>query len=124
MDIDAALTGRTKGVPTIVLAHQPRAATKAIVWDYARLVLSGHTHRGQFFPWMLFNYLYNPFFVGLKLYQSMPDVYVYVNPGTLYFMIPFRHYRPEITHITLCLVLSCTIILLYKYKNQLNKIEV
>ena len=99
MDIHAALTGRTKGIPTIVLAHQPRAAAEAIVWDDVRLVLSGHTHGGQFFPWMMFIYFYNPFFVGL--YQPMPDVYVYVNPGTLYFMIPFRHYRPEITHITL-----------------------
>ena len=99
MDIPAALTGRTKGVPTIVLAHQPRAAAKAIVWDDVRLVLSGHTHAGQFFPWMMVIYLVNPFFVGL--YQPMPDVYVYVNPGTLYFMVPFRHYRPEITHITL-----------------------
>lgn len=99
MDIHAALTGRTKGIPTVVLAHQPRAAAEAIMWDDVRLVLSGHTHAGQIFPWMVVIYLTHPFFAGL--YQPVPDVYVYVSPGTLYFMIPFRHYRPEITYITL-----------------------
>ena len=90
MDIDAALTGRTKGVPTIIVfAHQPCAAAKAIVWDDVRHVLSGHTHGGQFFPWMMFIYLANPFSVCRSLSAHAGCVYVYVNPGTLYFMIPF-----------------------------------
>ena len=99
MDIPSALTGRTEGVPTIVLAHQPWAAQEAILWKDVRLVLSGHTHAGQLLPMMAITYLYNPFFVGL--YQPQPEVFVYVNPGTVYFFLPFRHYRPEITHITL-----------------------
>ncbi len=99
MDLHSALSGRTLGVPTVVLAHQPWAAAEAIMWDDVRLVLSGHTHAGQILPMMLPTYLYNPFFVGL--YQPHPQVYVYVNPGTVYFLLPFRHYRPEITFITL-----------------------
>ncbi len=99
MDIHSALSGRTPGVPTVVLAHQPKAAAEAIMWNDVQLVLSGHTHAGQILPMMLFAYLYNPFFVGL--YQPRHEVYVYVNPGTVYYFIPFRHYRPEITLLSL-----------------------
>lgn len=99
MNIHSALSGRTQGVPTVVLAHQPRAAAEAIMWKDVRLVLSGHTHAGQILPAMPLVYLYNPFFVGL--YEPRDNVFVYVNPGTVYYFLPFRHYRPEITVITL-----------------------
>ena len=99
MDIHAALSGRTKDIPTIVLAHQPRAAAEAIMWNDVRLVLSGHTHGGQFFPFMVTVYLFNPFFAGL--YEPRENVYVYVSSGTLFYTVPFRHYRPEITYITI-----------------------
>ena len=99
MNIHSALSGRTEGIPTVVLAHQPRAAAEAMMWKDVRLVLSGHTHAGQILPMMPFVYLYNPFFVGL--YEPRDNVYVYVNPGTVYYFLPFRHYRPEITFITL-----------------------
>ena len=99
MDLHAALSGRTPRVPTVVLAHQPRAAQEAMYWTDVRLVLSGHTHAGQILPFMPFVYLLNPFFVGL--YEPRPDTYVYVNPGTVYYLVPFRHYRPEITVLTL-----------------------
>ncbi len=100
MDLHTALSGRKEGVPTIVLAHQPWAAVEAIMWNDVRLVLSGHTHGGQIFPAIPFIYLYNPFFVGL--YEPRPSVFVHVSPGTVYYMLPFRHYyRPEITEITL-----------------------
>ncbi len=99
MDLHAALSGRQKGIPTIVLAHQPWAAVEAIMWEDVRLVLSGHTHAGQMFPTIIPVYLYNPFLVGL--YEPQPGVFVYVSPGTLYYLVPFRHYRPELTCITL-----------------------
>ena len=99
MDLGSALSGRREGVPTVVMAHQPWAAVEALMWSDVRLVLSGHTHAGQIFPMAPFVYLYNPFFVGL--YQPSPDVYVYVSPGTLYYLVPFRHYRSEITYFTL-----------------------
>ena len=99
MDLDAALSLRTEGTPTVVLAHQPRAALEAAQWSDVRLVLSGHTHAGQFFPWAIVSYLINPLFVGL--YEPIPGVFVYVSPGSLFYLVPFRHYRPEITHFTL-----------------------
>ena len=99
MDLHRALSGRTKSVPTIVLAHQPHAAAEAIEWSDVHLVLSGHTHAGQVFPFMILVYLYNPFFVGL--YQPYSGVYVYVSPGVNYYTLPYRHYRPGMTHITL-----------------------
>ena len=100
MDLRAALSGRSEGVPTIVLAHQPWAAVEVIMWDDVQLVLSGHTHGGQFFPMAPLVYFYNPFFCGL--YEPRPDVFVYVNPGSFYYVLPFRHYyQPEITAFTL-----------------------
>lgn len=99
MDIESALNGRTKGVPTVVMAHQPKAAVETIQWSDVRLTLAGHTHAGQFLPFALLVYLFNPFFVGL--YEPRPGVFVYVSPGTVYYLIPYRHYRPEITHFTL-----------------------
>ena len=98
-DLEAALGSRTKGTPTVVLAHQPRAAMEAVQWSDIRLTLSGHTHAGQFFPFSVFVYFLNPLFVGL--YEPRPGVFAYVSPGTLYYVVPFRHYRPEITHFTL-----------------------
>ncbi len=99
MDIHQALSTRTKNIPTIVLAHQPKAAAEAIEWRDVNLILSGHTHAGQVLPFMLPVYLYNPFFVGL--YQPYEGVFVYVSPGVNYFNLPLRHYRPGITYITL-----------------------
>ncbi len=99
MDVHSALSGRNKGIPTVVLAHQPRAALEAMMWEDVRLILSGHTHAGQILPFMPLVYLLNPFFVGL--YEPIENVFVYVNPGTVYYFLPFRHYRPEITYITL-----------------------
>lgn len=99
MNLMKALAFRTKGTPTIVLAHQPKAAMEAVEWRDVRLVLAGHTHAGQFFPLSVIIYFLNPLFVGL--YEPRPRAFVYVNPGTVYYVIPFRHYRPEITHFTL-----------------------
>lgn len=99
MDLEAALSSRTEGVPTVVLAHQPTAAVQATKWRDVQLVLSGHTHAGQIIFWALFVYLSNPFFVGL--YEPQPGVFVYVSPGAVYYLVPFRHYRPEITLFTL-----------------------
>lgn len=99
MDIHKALTGRTAGRPTIILAHQPKAAFEAIQWNDVMLVLSGHTHAGQILPLAIPVYFFNPFFVGL--YEPFPSVYVYVSAGTNYYLLPFRHYRPELIHFTL-----------------------
>lgn len=100
MDLHAALGGRDRGIPTIVLAHQPYAVLEAIHWTDVFLVLSGHTHAGQFFPISLPVYLIQPFFAGL--YHPIPNVYVYVSSGTVYNWMPLRDlYPPEIVLVTL-----------------------
>ena len=94
IDIHAALAGRDKSRTTIVIAHQPNAMREAIEWG-VELVLGGHTHGGQFFPVDIVIYLFNPFFAGL--YNPIPDTYVYVNPGTCFYMVPIKHiFRKEI----------------------------
>ncbi len=62
----------------ILLAHQPKncfAAEKA-GFD---LMLSGHTHGGQFFPFNLLVGFFNPYSKGLNRHENMM---VYVNQGT------------------------------------------
>ena len=100
MDLNAALSGRERGIPTVVLAHQPYAVLEAIHWSDVFLVLSGHTHAGQFFPISVAVYLIQPFFAGL--YQPIVGVYVYVSSGTVYNWMPLRDlYPPEIVLVTL-----------------------
>jgi len=100
MDIHAALAGRDRGIPTVVLAHQPHAVLEAIYWEDVFLVISGHTHAGQLYPIALPVYLIHPFFAGL--YEPLPGVYVYVSSGTVYNWMPLRDfYRPEIVLYTL-----------------------
>ena len=45
-DIEASLRGVPEGVPTVLLAHNPRLVTLAACYGVG-LVLSGHTHGGQ-----------------------------------------------------------------------------
>ncbi|KAJ8398598.1 hypothetical protein AAFF_G00421260 [Aldrovandia affinis] len=101
MDVRKALTGCAPEVPIILLAHQPRAAQKALQErPDIDLVLSGHTHAGQMFPLSIMTYLVNPFFCGL--YRIGERSWVYVSSGTVYYGIPMRlGSRAEITEILL-----------------------
>ena len=62
----------------ILLAHQPKNcfAGEAAGFD---LMLSGHTHGGQFFPFNLLVGFFNPYSKSLNQHQKM---LVYVNRGT------------------------------------------
>ena len=88
IDIHAALSGRDKDRATVLIAHQPHAMKEAIEWG-VELVLGGHTHGGQFFPIDIVIYLFNPYFAGL--YHPKASTYVYVNPGTYFYMVPIKH---------------------------------
>ena len=82
----------------VLLAHQPRSASKAVDAGY-QLQLSGHTHGGQFFPWNLFVPLQQPFTAGLHELRGM---WVYVSRGTGYWGPPKRFGAPsEITLLRL-----------------------
>lgn len=82
----------------LLLAHQPRSAQAAAEAGF-HLQLSGHTHGGQFWPWMHFVKFQQPFTAGLN---KLKDLWVYTNSGTGYWGPPKRFGVPsEITHLRL-----------------------
>lgn len=83
----------------ILLAHNPKLAAPAAPLGYD-LMLSGHTHAGQFYPWNLaVRLVHAPHVAGLSREGKM---WVYVNPGTGSWGPPIRlGTRPELTVIRL-----------------------
>ena len=82
----------------ILLMHQANLYRDAEANGFD-LVLSGHTHKGQFFPWTLVVPFFHHFAHGLGTYK---DTQVYVNAGTGYWGPPLRGLNPaEITVLTL-----------------------
>lgn len=82
----------------MLLAHQPRSAAAASQAGFD-LQLSGHTHGGQFWPWMHLVKLQQPFTAGL---HKLHELWVYTNRGTGYWGPPKRFGVPsEITHLRL-----------------------
>jgi uncharacterized protein len=82
----------------LLLAHQPRSAPAAADAGF-HLQLSGHTHGGQFWPWMHFVKFQQPFTAGL---DRLKGLWVYTNRGTGYWGPPKRFGVPsEITHLRL-----------------------
>jgi len=97
-DPQAALAGSRPSDVKIMLAHQPRSC-RAARQAGANLLLCGHTHGGQFFPWHLLVKIQQGFLAGLYQFQGMP---VYVNRGTGYWGPPLRLAAPsEISLFTL-----------------------
>lgn len=97
-DIGKAFEGVADGVAKVLLAHQPAEARNAAPRGVG-LVLSGHTHAGQFIPFNLLTKLAQPLLGGL---YRLGETQVYVNRGTAYWGPPNRlGIPPEITLITL-----------------------
>ncbi len=97
-DPEAAFRGAPPELARIFMAHQPKTIRLAASVDYD-LMLSGHTHGGQFFPWNLATAMDQPYLSGLH----RPDgKWIYVSKGTGYWGPPVRlGARSEITVITL-----------------------
>ncbi len=96
-DILKALKG-TQDSPTVLLAHQPRFIEE--VPSDVDLVLSGHTHGGQIYPFRFLVSLAQPYISGL--HQHTKDLQIYVNKGTGFWGPPMRlGASAEITDITL-----------------------
>ncbi|MDB5940491.1 MAG: metallophosphoesterase [Ramlibacter sp.] len=95
----AALRGAPKDAAVrVLLAHQPRSATAAEQAGFD-LQLSGHTHGGQFLPWVFFVRFQQPFTAGL---HRLGRLWVYVSRGTGYWGPPKRLGAPsEITRLRL-----------------------
>jgi uncharacterized protein len=96
-DISKALKG-IQNAPTILLAHQPRYIHE--VPHTVDLMLSGHTHGGQLYPFRALVKLQQPYVSGL--HQHTQDMQIYVNKGTGFWGPPMRlGASSEITEITL-----------------------
>ncbi|MBW2458752.1 MAG: metallophosphoesterase [Deltaproteobacteria bacterium] len=97
-DLPKALRGRDEGRALVLLAHQPRAVFEACKSGVG-LVLSGHTHGGQIWPWRYLVYLQQPYISGLHDHEGTQ---VYVSEGTGFWGPPMRlGSTAEITLVTL-----------------------
>ncbi len=82
----------------ILLAHQPKSIFKAAKAGFD-LVIAGHTHGGQYFPWHYVVSLDQPYVSGLHTFKNTQ---IYVSRGTGYWGPPMRIAAPpEITLINL-----------------------
>lgn len=98
-DPKKALAGAPADSTKILMAHQPRSLYHVDGLDLD-LVLMGHTHGGQFFPWNLVATIGQPFIKGLNKWQE--KTWAYVSKGTGYWGPPVRvGARSEITVLTL-----------------------
>lgn len=96
-DINKALNGLRKS-PTVLLSHQPKYIDE--VTDSVDLMLSGHTHGGQLFPFRFLVKLQQPYVSGL--HQHNKELQIYVSKGTGFWGPPMRLGAcSEITEITL-----------------------
>lgn len=85
-DLNKALKN-TDGSPNILLAHQPKYI-EDIDTKNIDLVLSGHTHGGQIFPFNFLVKLQQPYTRGLN--QHNESTQIYVNKGTGFWGPPMR----------------------------------
>ena len=85
--------------PRILLSHQP-LLTDIVAQHRIPLMLSGHTHAGQIFPFNLLVKLFYPYIHGL--YEIQTGSKLYVTSGMFYWGIPLRLFAPAeipIVHI-------------------------
>lgn len=95
--LNRALKGK-KDAPTVLLAHQPRYIEE--VREGVDLILSGHTHGGQLYPFKFLVQIVQPYISGL--HQHNESLQIYVNKGTGYWGPPMRlGSSAEITEIKL-----------------------
>lgn len=97
-DIHKTLQHIDSSSPTVLLAHQPRFVEE--VPKSVDLMLSGHTHGGQLYPFRFLVKLQQPYISGLHRYNE--NLQVYVNKGTGFWGPPMRlGASSEITQISL-----------------------
>ncbi len=99
VDVEKALAGRDPALATILLAHQPRTIADVVDHDVG-LVLSGHTHGGQIWPFGWLVRLTTPYVRGTYRHES--GMQIHVNEGTGVWGPPMRlGTTSEITLLTL-----------------------
>ena len=98
-DVQAAIHDAPRADFKLFLAHQPQAWREAAVAK-ADLMLAGHTHAGQFFPFQRIVSLFHRYFKGL--YRHEDEFWVYINSGSGFWGPPNRLWVPtEITVLEL-----------------------
>lgn len=98
-DPDKAFAGIDKSIPTIVLAHQPKAIEALDNYPFD-LMLSGHTHGGQIFPFGFLVMTNQPYLAGLHRHTA--DKQIFVSRGAGYWGPPIRVLAPsEISRIVI-----------------------
>jgi predicted MPP superfamily phosphohydrolase len=85
-DLSRALEGRDPDRAVVLLAHQPRIIKEAVRHE-VDLVLSGHTHGGQIWPFSYLVYLQQPYVKGLK---EEGGTRLYLSSGTGFWGPPMR----------------------------------
>ena len=97
-ELEVALKDKDNASPTVLLAHQPLYVDE--VKQGVDLMLSGHTHGGQLYPFRFLVKLQQPYIDGL--HQHNDALQVYVNKGTGFWGPPMRlGASSEVTEITL-----------------------
>jgi predicted MPP superfamily phosphohydrolase len=97
-DPHAAIRGQGEFADVrLLLAHQPITAPSGADAGF-HLALHGHTHGGQWWPWNHFVRMQQPVVKGLHRFGRM---WSYTSVGTGYWGPPKRHFRSEITLLTL-----------------------
>ena len=98
-DLKSALQNVLPSLPTILLSHQPKIV-KEMKNEKIDLILSGHTHGGQIFPFGLLVLLDQPYLSGL--YQHSKQTQIFVSNGVGYWGPAVRIMAPsEIVKLTL-----------------------
>lgn len=91
-DIPKSLQTCDAALPTVLLAHQPKIV-KELNNAPVDLILSGHTHGGQIFPFGLLVMLDQPYLSGL--YRHNAKTQIFVTNGTGYWGPPVRVLAPS-----------------------------
>jgi uncharacterized protein len=98
-DVDRACAGRDDQRELVLLAHQPKSIHQAEP-HRPGLVLSGHTHGGQLWPFDNVVKLAQPYLSGLHRHND--NTQIYVSKGTGYWGPPMRLCAPaEISKLVL-----------------------
>jgi len=92
LDVEKAFKEVDKLLPTIVLAHQPKMVHVLSDKKYD-LMLSGHTHGGQIFPFGFLVMLDQPYLAGL--YSIDVTKQIFVSRGTGFWGPPVRILAPS-----------------------------
>ena len=91
-DLDAAFSEADQTLTSIVLAHQPKTIN-LLEQQRCDLMLSGHTHGGQIFPFGYLVIMDQPYLAGL--HQHSEHTQIFVSRGTGFWGPPLRVLAPS-----------------------------